>query len=90
MLAHPVQYKLTPSLYDEMVEELKENGLKGIEAIYTSNTAADERFFKRLAKDHDLFVTGGSDFHGAMKPKIEMGVGFGSLYIPDEVAHNIL
>ena len=90
VLAHPVQYKLTPSLYDEMVEDLKENGLKGIEAIYTSNTAADERFFKRLEKDHDLFVTGGSDFHGAMKPNIEMGVGFGSLYIPDEVAHNIL
>ena len=90
VLAHPVQYRLTPSMYDEMIEKLKSNGLKGIEAVYTSNTPADERFFKRLAKDHDLFITGGSDFHGAMKPNIEMGVGFGSLYIPDDVAKSFL
>ena len=37
---------------------------------------------KELAAELDLAVSGGSDFHGANKPKIHLGTGKGSLFVP--------
>jgi hypothetical protein len=32
-----------------------------------------------MAATHDLLESGGSDFHGAMKPEIRLGAGLGQL-----------
>jgi hypothetical protein len=43
-----------------------------------------------LARRLDLAVTGGSDFHGANKPRIELGRGFeGNLCVPRSVLDNL-
>ena len=39
---------------------------------------------QRLAAKYNLLVSGGSDFHGANKPGLDLGCGYGKLYIPEE------
>lgn len=89
ILAHPILYGMSDDRLRKLVAQLKEVGLVGIEAIYTTYTAADERQIRAIAADYDLLISGGSDFHGDNKPGIDLGVGFGKLYIPDLVLESI-
>lgn len=90
VLAHPLLYKLSTSELETLVELLKNDGLLGIEAIYSLNSQNDEARMKALAAKYGLFITGGSDFHGTAKPNLELGTGYGNLYIPEELLQNIL
>ena len=85
ILAHPVLYGLGKSALDTLVSELKEVGLIGIEAVYSTYTPSDERDIKALALKHDLAISGGSDFHGKAKPDIDLAVGRGKLFIHDGI-----
>ena len=89
-LAHPVLYNLSDKELDELLEELKEVGITRIEAMYSRNTFDDDIKYKELAKRHDFKITGGSDFHGSVKPDIDMGTGCGNLMIPEEILKNIM
>lgn len=40
---------------------LKNYGLCGIEAVYSAHTAKETAYYKELAKELGLFVTGGSE-----------------------------
>jgi hypothetical protein len=43
-----------------------------------------------LAKRYNLRVTGGSDFHGAVKPGVTLGRGCnGNLHIPDDLLEKL-
>lgn len=90
VIAHPVLYHLSEDELDTLVALLKDAGLMGIEAIYSMNTEADEIRLRALAKKYDLFITGGSDFHGTAKPNLALGTGYGNLRIPKELLVNIL
>ena len=85
VLAHPILYHISEEHLDELVRELKEFGLMGIEAVYSTYSPADERQIRGLAKKYDLLISGGSDFHGANKPGLDLGTGFGKLFIPMEL-----
>lgn len=89
ILAHPILYHMSDTRLDALVSELKEVGLMGIEALYSTYHTCDERQIRSLAKKYDLLISGGSDFHGANKPGLDLGTGFGKLYVPDEVLENI-
>lgn len=89
VLAHPLLYKLSVSEIRHMLETLKASGIRGIEALYSRNHGTDEAFVRKLAAEYDLFITGGSDFHGDNKPDIEMGVGTGNLRIPVMLLENL-
>ena len=39
----------------------------------------------QIAKEYDLLISGGSDYHGANKPYLHLGTGKGGLLIPDEI-----
>lgn len=82
VLAHPILYHMGEKRLESLVAELKEAGLIGIEAIYSTYTSADERQIRMLAAKYGLLISGGSDFHGAAKPGLELGNGYGSLFIP--------
>jgi len=73
----------------KMVNEMKEAGLDGIEAIYCTYTPAEERQMKQFAIDNGLLISGGSDFHGTTKPKLNLATGYGKLYIPYELLETI-
>ena len=82
VLAHPILYHMSEEHLDKLVKELKEAGLMGIEAIYSTYTAADERRIRALAAKYELLISGGSDFHGANKPGLDLGAGYGKLFVP--------
>ena len=85
ILAHPLLYDFTPAQLDTCIELLKNYGLQGIETYYSTHSPADERNMKRLADRHGLLWSGGSDFHGSVKPHIQIGKGMGHLVIPYDI-----
>ena len=89
ILAHPILYKLPDEELDALVKRLKEKGLMGIEAVYSTYGLDDERKIRRLAKKYHLLLSGGSDFHGANKEKIDLGTGLGHLYVDDSLLEDI-
>ena len=90
VLAHPLLYNLPHDELYALVERLKHAGLKGIEVYYSNNRGQDEANVKALANHFGLVCTGGSDFHGAAKPTIELGSGKGNLKIPYSVLENVM
>lgn len=89
VLAHPILYGFSDDKLDRLVASLKDAGLAGIEAVYSTYQGADERQIRALAKKYDLLLTGGSDFHGSNKPHIQLGTGMGKLFIPEEFLDGI-
>lgn len=90
ILAHPLLYNLPHDELYALVDRLKKAGLKGIEVYYSNNRGQDEVNVKALANHFGLVATGGSDFHGSVKPHIELGIGRGNLKIPYSVLENVL
>lgn len=90
VLAHPLLYGMSKTRLDKLVSELKEAGLLALEAIYCTYTTGEEREMRALATKYDLAISGGSDFHGSNKPKLDLGTGYGSLYVPYEVLTKLL
>lgn len=89
VLAHPILYRMSDARLDNLVSELKDAGLMGIEALYSTYHSCDERQICGLAKKYDLLLSGGSDFHGDNKPGLDLGTGYGRLIVPDEILENI-
>jgi hypothetical protein len=71
-LAHPVRVK---GDIPALMPELCEIGLNAIEAYHSDHSPADTRLYLDLARRYGLRVTGGSDFHGAVKPSVFLGSG---------------
>lgn len=89
ILAHPLLYHMSDATLQKLINEMKEAGLDGIEAIYCTYTPSEERQMKKLAEQNGLLISGGSDFHGTTKPKLNLATGYGKLYIPYEILENI-
>lgn len=89
ILAHPTLYGFGKDTLNKLVSDLKAVGLMGIECKYCTYTATEEREIKELAHKYDLLPSGGSDFHGANKQGLDLGTGYGHLYIPDEYYFNL-
>ena len=60
VLAHP----LTVANPEQMVQELKDGGLVGLEVYYGGYSVSDVSRILALAVKYGLVATGGSDFHG--------------------------
>ncbi|MBR4002974.1 MAG: PHP domain-containing protein [Clostridia bacterium] len=81
ILAHPLLQHDESDL-NKLLPLAIENGLNGIETIYSTFTDAETEYAKFLAKKYHLLQSGGSDFHGENKPDTMLGVGKGNLKIP--------
>lgn len=88
-LAHLHLTKKTGDELDSFVKRLKDAGLCGIEGWYTDYTEENERDFRALAAKYGMRLSGGTDFHGAFKPHIQIGRGLGPLVIPYSVLENM-
>lgn len=80
-LAHPLQYKFAKNELEELVVYLKGLGMEGLEVYHSCNSAYESMRLRELALKYRLLSTGGSDFHGANKPDIDIGSGKGGLRI---------
>jgi 3',5'-nucleoside bisphosphate phosphatase len=91
VLAHPglLDYQ-TENQLDELIGKLKKAGIQGVEVYYSGHTPDQTRLYAALAQRHDLLMTGGSDFHGAIQPEIKMGSGQGDLIVPYELFKKLI
>jgi 3',5'-nucleoside bisphosphate phosphatase len=82
-LAHPVRVK---SDLPAILPELCAAGMNALEAYHSDHRPAETARYLELARKYDLLVTGGSDFHGDVKPGVRLGSGCeGNLKIPHDV-----
>lgn len=77
VIAHPGQNHGDAFWMKDRFAELKEAGLKGIEAYHMAHSQQQAIAFARTAKDLGLLVTGGSDYHGTIK---NVAIGDGMQY----------
>jgi predicted metal-dependent phosphoesterase TrpH len=67
VLAHPSVLKR------DVLGELVSYGLMGIEAFHSYHTSTLSDYYCDLARQHNLLVTGGSDYHGFENSRRSMG-----------------
>ena len=79
------------------IYEYRENSIKildyilsnykfeGVECYYRNFTKEQTDFLLKICKENSYYVSGGSDYHGYVKPGVEMGTGEGSLNVPDDI-----
>lgn len=83
-LAHPFEYKFENILQfiDELMQEAR---LDGIECFHPSSLDGNKsELLVNYARKNNMFICGGSDYHGKLKPDIQIGVGRGNLSISKE------
>ena len=89
VLAHPLLYKMSDTNIENMMVKLRQKGLKAVEVYYSTHSNSDTQHIMAMANRVGLIYSGGSDFHGATKPKIDMGTGMGKLAVPYEILEKI-
>jgi predicted metal-dependent phosphoesterase TrpH len=89
-IAHPGRFAGGAFVWDAAMAEFRSQGALGVEAHYSEHSPAQTAYFLWLCDELGMAPTGGSDYHGAMKPWCRMGVGRGDLAVPDTVLDRIL
>jgi predicted metal-dependent phosphoesterase TrpH len=84
VLAHPLQ-ELTERELRELLPVAIEAGLAGMETMHSSYSPDTIRLAQQIAAEFRLLPSGGSDFHGSVKPDVSLGTGKGWLCISPEV-----
>lgn len=90
VLAHPDLYGLSPKKLEEMIGSLTDAGMMGIEVYYPGHSSKVVNHLMALARKLDLLMTGGTDFHGDLKPDTRLGVGTGDFFVPVELYEKLL
>ncbi len=86
VLAHPGLIKTTENTsINFLISQLMEMGLLGIEVFHTDHSLEQTDLYETIASKRGLIKTGGTDFHGSLKPEISMGKGRGTLHVDDEL-----
>lgn len=87
VLAHPVRLGVRdPAVEEALISKLRDAGLRGIEVYHPDHSDSNQVRYREIAGRLGLAVTGGSDFHGDVKPGVALGSGVtGSLNIPRTV-----
>lgn len=83
VLAHPF-LNMSVDESEHFLPAAKAAGLAGMECEYSLYDARTTDLAKKTAIRHGLKFSGGSDFHGSVKPDIKLGIGKGNLRIPYE------
>ncbi len=73
VIAHPHLINHGKALDKKEIERLKDVGLKGVEVYQTKHDKKTTEKYKKIAKELDLLITGGSDYHGDNSPGILPG-----------------
>ncbi len=74
-LAHPIQLGCANrAQFERLLRELRSAGLEAVEAYHGDHTPEQTRLYIDVARRLGLWVCGGSDFHGAAKPGVKLGM----------------
>lgn len=85
VLAHPFTLNLSATELERFVDELVETGLRGIEGYHGDLPEDDQQPYRLMAKERGLIASGGSDYHGDMRPDRKLPGGRHGVTVPDEV-----
>ncbi len=75
VLAHPISLDLTKEELIKELKYLKSIGLMGIETRHIHHSPEYTKMLEEIAFDLNLFTTGGTDYHGEIKPNVKLGTG---------------
>ena len=86
-LAHLYLYPLKDHIayLDKLVSE---NIIDGIEVYHSKHTLEETKILEEYAKENNLFISGGTDYHGKKKPGREIGKGYDNINIEESVVNN--
>lgn len=73
----------------EKLPQWRQEGLDGLESDYSAHSVELRDRIRRLAQEHGMIFTGGSDFHGAIRPGLSLGEGPEGGEIADECWNNL-
>jgi len=80
VFAHPFLSKR-----DDLIPEMVDTGLMGIEVYHSAHNQAATEHYMKIAKKYGLLITGGSDCHGKAKGEVLMG----KVHVPDSVLREL-
>jgi len=85
VLAHPGIIRTDGAGLDHLLRDAVRAGIAGLECYYPLHDETAVKAFLVLAGKYGLVATGGSDFHGSVKPNAHLGVGPGGMPFPDDL-----
>ena len=90
VLAHPNTLGMNRySELENLLRELVEEGLRGLEVYYPEHSAMEVAQYKTLAERYGLLMTGGTDYHGIEKNGLDIGVGRGTMKLPYSIVEGL-
>jgi predicted metal-dependent phosphoesterase TrpH len=89
VLAHPMSLYVAWGRLPELVRNLKERGLDGLEAWHPTAKVRSCRRLEELGRTLGLYVTAGSDFHGEARPERRLGITAGDRKIEDSILEGL-
>jgi predicted metal-dependent phosphoesterase TrpH len=89
VLAHPFTLQLEAAELERFVDELTDAGLGGIEGYHGDLPEADQEPYRAMGRRRGLVVSGGSDYHGHMRPDRALPGGKCGVMVPDEVLEEL-
>lgn len=89
VLAHPFTLNLELVDLDRFVDELVDAGIRGIEGYHGDWPLEDQRALHDMGKAKGLIVSGGSDYHGSMRPDRGLPGGKHGVSVPPEVLEEL-
>ena len=66
-------------------KQIKEYELDGLECFYTTFTEEQSNYLINLCKERQMYMSGGSDFHGTRKVNHNLGIGHDNLSIDETI-----
>ncbi len=83
VIAHPVRLGLPRAEERELLIRYQRAGLLGLEVYHSEHSPELQAYYRQLAEELHLLPSGGSDFHGSIKPDIQLGTGRdGNIRVP--------
>lgn len=89
VLAHPPYVTRDRRQLENLVTELVDLGLDGIEVYNNGSGLEESDWLIRLAQQYGLVITGGSDFHGEPGSAIQIGHGLRGIRVPYDCVEQI-
>lgn len=85
VLAHPFTLQLSHEEVDVFVGQLMDAGLMGIEGYHGDLPTREQEAFRAIGRARELIVSGGSDYHGHMRPDRALPGGKHGVRVPPGV-----
>ena len=86
-LAHPYIYRF-PDTIKKLNKIFNNTELDGLECYYHSFDKEQTESLLNFAKERNLLVCGGTDYHGDLRPESKLGIGQGNMNISKDIIEN--